>query len=496
MKSNIDDAYNKILLGMTHMSFICFAFGYAMGLIGFLINNHLSLVIEDTIVISILIITYVCFLFKKIDIRHSMMILSFLVVADMVYPGITSPDNTFSDSSMDLGIIMLFDLVVVVAFTTNRAYSIFINVFIIINLVLYAIVNKDSAYVEKLPIIILCLSGLGFFSIIFERLIKKLRTQANKSKSEIQELSNYKQNIIRLIIHDLKVPVNTILNLSNNSKVEGMKRINTHIENINKQLENVLEIERLQEPEIRLCLEEVSVNEIIEHAINEVDLFLDKKNIRIRVDFKMECKLICDVCLIERTIVNLLVNAIKYSSINDVITISVDLKDNFCKISIIDQGTGIAEEHLQNIFKKFYVINDGKSKINSSTGLGLSFCKLSVEAHGGQITVKSKLKRGSEFQILLPYSGLLEQQHDEAKFDMNNITFSEMEEQLIERIIDHIKDVPIYNVSELIILIENILENPSDNLARWKENITDAIYTGNQKRFDEMMKFSLVPVPE
>ena len=488
MKSNNNEAYNKILTIMTHASFVFFIIGYGMGLIGLLLNDYMELVYEDAIILSIFVITYICYILKKISIEFSMKVLSFLAVADMIYPDILFPAQIKYHYSSELSILKYIFLVFVIPFTTSKIYAIALNIFIIIALVLTAFLSGNNVFIESLPIVILCLMGMGVFSIVFDQLIKKLLNQADESRDRIKDLSNYKQNIIRLIIHDLKVPINTIFNISSNMENEKMKSINKHVEVINKQLENVLDIERLEEPKISLNVEKVDVREIIDNAIKAVAIFAQNKNVSIQVEYSKNCKLICDIDLIERTIINLLTNALKYTSINKEIAITVDIENNKCKISIKDNGEGIAEEHLEKIFEKFYVLKRKKTMSSSSTGLGLSFCKLAIEAHRGEITVKSELGKGSVFEIYLPDFKFLDSLEENSKLIKRNFKFTDDEEKMLKQICIRLKNIPIYKVSEIIKLTENVIENNSKDIILWKNYLVDAVYSSNQELFDEMIE--------
>lgn len=110
-----------------------------------------------------------------------------------------------------------------------------------------------------------------------------------------------------------------------------------------------------------------------------------------------------DYDLTERIFINLLTNAIKFSPKNAKIDINTeDLNNKFVKIFIKDSGSGIPEEFKDKIFEKFIQVTAINSETMRSTGLGLTFCKLAVEAHGGKIGVESRGKKGSTFWFTLP----------------------------------------------------------------------------------------------
>jgi signal transduction histidine kinase len=106
----------------------------------------------------------------------------------------------------------------------------------------------------------------------------------------------------------------------------------------------------------------------------------------------------CDADLILRVIQNLFSNALKFTPKDGTITIKVRSLLEGARVSVEDTGTGISPHHLPKIFDKFYQAEARES----STGLGLTFCKLAVELHGGRIGVESEIGKGSTFWFILP----------------------------------------------------------------------------------------------
>jgi two-component system sensor histidine kinase/response regulator len=113
----------------------------------------------------------------------------------------------------------------------------------------------------------------------------------------------------------------------------------------------------------------------------------------------------CDPDIVRRVFANLLGNAVKFSPPDEVIAITIADAQKEIKISITDKGYGIAPEYHQKIFDKFGQVEMHKQHQTHSTGLGLTFCRLAVEAHGGKIGVISEPEKGSTFWFTLPTSG-------------------------------------------------------------------------------------------
>lgn len=108
----------------------------------------------------------------------------------------------------------------------------------------------------------------------------------------------------------------------------------------------------------------------------------------------------------EQVIINLISNAIKYTQEFGVIHLSTLLVDNYCEISVKDNGIGIPQKDLPFIFDRFYRVDKGRSRSLGGTGLGLSICCSIIAEHKGEIKVKSVQGKGSEFIVRIPVDNL------------------------------------------------------------------------------------------
>jgi methyl-accepting chemotaxis protein len=173
--------------------------------------------------------------------------------------------------------------------------------------------------------------------------------------------------------------------------------------------------------------------DIVENIVQSVSEYVKSKELRIIFDTNIEEKIIaCDPIKIERIMMNLISNAIKFSNPNDGIYVNVVDSGDVVKISVKDTGIGIEKKHLDLIFQRFYQADKSLSRNSEGTGIGLSLLKSIVELHGGNISVESEVGKGSIFTVELPARTIENAEAAENtnylfnKIEMLNIEFSDI----------------------------------------------------------------------
>lgn len=111
---------------------------------------------------------------------------------------------------------------------------------------------------------------------------------------------------------------------------------------------------------------------------------------------------VADSNLLRRVVVNLLNNAIKFSAEGGKVTVNIGRNGRAVRVAVIDEGPGIPVEYREQIFEKFGQVEARRNRAKHSIGLGLTFCRLAVEAHGGRIDVESEVGKGSTFWFEIP----------------------------------------------------------------------------------------------
>jgi len=187
-------------------------------------------------------------------------------------------------------------------------------------------------------------------------------------------------------IEELRIPVKEKKSLK-----RLLKRIYDQADYINGMITNLQEYVREAAPE----LIETDLHDLIEDVISSIDI---PKNIRVVLDIKKSLsKMLVDPVMMKRVFINLIKNAIEAMPEGGEIKISMSIENNHALITFEDTGIGIPEDKIKEIFRPFFTT---KSK---GLGLGLAICKKLIEAHGGSISVRSKVGEGSRFEIKLPF---------------------------------------------------------------------------------------------
>ncbi len=169
-------------------------------------------------------------------------------------------------------------------------------------------------------------------------------------------------------------------------------------------VEDLMSLARLDQAEERgdLELAETGVRGVLVSAIEACGEAARARRISVGLDCRGEPSARANAALLERAVVNLVDNAVKYSPEGGRVTVSAFRGEHGLSISVEDAGSGIAAEHLPRIFERFYRVDKARSRDLGGTGLGLAIVKHVAQAHGGAVTVESAVGRGSTFTILLP----------------------------------------------------------------------------------------------
>jgi signal transduction histidine kinase len=166
---------------------------------------------------------------------------------------------------------------------------------------------------------------------------------------------------------------------------------------------NIIDIAKTDSNAIDLNLQNINIVELVENTVLSIVPYAQIKNIDVVFDTDVEEIITAvDIEKIERVLLNLLSNAIKFSNYNGSIYTSIYLEDNNIILKVKDKGIGIEKTHFKNIFKKFHQVDNGFTRHNEGSGIGLSIVGSFIELHGGNVSVSSLKGLGTTFTVSLP----------------------------------------------------------------------------------------------
>jgi len=237
--------------------------------------------------------------------------------------------------------------------------------------------------------------------------VKRLHDDLEQSYITLKELENTKESLTQLIVHDLKNPLTGI---KANLEIVGMEELSETQECLDaaqrscdllfNMIQDLLDISRMEEGKLNLNLETVSVSDLVAAVISEIESSARSEDKEVVADVEDDLPgMEADRNLLYRILSNLMINAVKHTGRGGTITVRSRLQEGGFQFQVQDTGQGIPPEYIEKIFEKFAQV---ESKQRAGTGLGLTFCKMAVEAHGGNIDVVSVEGEGSTFSLFFP----------------------------------------------------------------------------------------------
>jgi len=285
---------------------------------------------------------------------------------------------------------------------------------------------------------------IGVLSNSFNTLIKENK----RLLEETLEYDKLKTEFFSNISHELKTPLNIIfstmqiLSLYSNKNELNSDKLNRHINIVNQNsyrllrlVNNLIDTTRIDSGFQNLNLQNKNIVEVIENiTLSTVD-YVENKSREITFDTEIEEKILAfDSDQMERIILNLISNAVKFTNPNDKIEVNIYDKKESVLISVKDNGIGISEDKQKIIFERFRQVDPLYIRKNEGSGIGLSLVKSLVEMHDGNISVISKCGEGTEFIIEIPVKLVSKEENEsyieeftpQCNIDKINIEFSDI----------------------------------------------------------------------
>ena len=244
--------------------------------------------------------------------------------------------------------------------------------------------------------------------------IKRKNEQLYNRNLQLTSLNEEKNNLVKILAHDLRSPINQItglldiLKMSHKSFNDEEEKIifqaKDSAQRLNQMISKILDFDALEGNRMKVMPEEIEVKEILNTVEKELKVTANKKDTSIHYHYNKNILFKSDHLFLTQILENIIVNAIKFSNAGSEIIVEAQKLKNKIVFSVKDQGPGLTEEDKSLIFKKFQKLSAQPTAGENSTGLGLSIVKKYVDLLNGEVWVESEEGKGSTFYVALPIS--------------------------------------------------------------------------------------------
>ena len=270
-----------------------------------------------------------------------------------------------------------------------------------------------------------------------------------KEREEKLEYDKLKTEFFANISHEFKTPLNILMGAmqllelyaSNGTIIDPHLKLDKYIKTMKQNalrllrlINNIIDLTKIDSSYFHVELHNYDIVEIVEGIIQSINLYAEVKSVNIVFNKKIKEQVMAlDADKIERILLNLLSNALKFTDENGNIEVEVGNRGNLVYISVKDDGIGIQEDKLEVIFQRFRQVDKSFTRNREGSGIGLSLVKALVEMHEGTIIVNSEYGKGSEFIVELPMVTIKEEaqtklysEHEDNRLERVKVEFSDI----------------------------------------------------------------------
>lgn len=242
--------------------------------------------------------------------------------------------------------------------------------------------------------------------------MRRLHADLEAQYARLLDLEQLRDNLVHMMVHDLRSPLTAIRAYLALVKLDAGEQLAPElVENIDhavmvgatmtEMVSDLLDVSRFEAGVMPLERIEVDLGQLTRDAMASVGATAQ----RVRLEATAQpVRVICDPAVIRRVIGNLVANAVRFTPKDGECRVQLDGDTTAARVTVTDTGAGIAPEHRDTIFEKFGQVAAARDNARRSSGLGLTFCKLAVEAHGGRIGLESEVGKGTSFWFTLPFT--------------------------------------------------------------------------------------------
>ena len=232
----------------------------------------------------------------------------------------------------------------------------------------------------------------------------------NSMAADLEHAEQLRRNLVADVAHELRTPLSNIQGYLEAIRDRVMKPDAATIRSLNEEaallsrlVDELQELSLAEAGELKLVYQAEDIAKLVKQAVTPWQPQLTTKEISLSLDLPDNLPLVnIDWQRVNQVLHNLLENAVAHTGKGGTINVAATTQGDWVEVSVSDTGEGIPAEDLPNIFERFYRVDKSRARVTGGSGLGLTIAKRLVEAHGGTITVQSKLGKGSRFSFTLP----------------------------------------------------------------------------------------------
>lgn len=242
--------------------------------------------------------------------------------------------------------------------------------------------------------------------------VEDIADNFNSMLSVLQNLEDVRQEFVSNVSHELKTPITSVKVLAESLLgqeglpveiyQEFMVDINDELERMNKIINDLLSLVKMDKNAADLTIGEVNINEFVESILKQLRPIADQRNIEIIFESVRPVTAQIDEVKLGMAFRNLIENAIKYNYESGWVRVSLNADHKFFYLKVSDSGVGIPQELQDSIFERFYRVDKARSRETGGNGLGLAIARNAVLLHRGSIKVHSVEKQGTTFAVRIP----------------------------------------------------------------------------------------------
>jgi len=240
--------------------------------------------------------------------------------------------------------------------------------------------------------------------------VGQLAMAFNAMTAKLKSNTVLRQRFLAGVAHELRTPL-TILKANLEGIADGviipdaeqMSSLNEEVDRLTKMVGEIRDLSLLEAGQLQPEFAILDITGLLRQVVGKSKPLASEKNITLHIEADDRMPAVwADGDMVNQTVYNLVLNAIKYTPNDGQIIIAATADKGMAQISVTDTGIGISQDDIEHVFDYFYRVDSARTKASGGTGLGLALVKQMVLAHGGNIKAESKLDQGSTFTILLP----------------------------------------------------------------------------------------------